>query len=166
MSRHPQLDGSVKAVAHPRCLQFSSISFDVAVFEWATTLSCGGCLCLVPSVDQLLGEALMHTVKRYGITTLLASASSVAAVPLNSGPGGSCLVDLSGLSFMSCGSEALQEAVLHRWMSACPAAFFNQYGPTEVTVTSHMCHYQPVTAFPFHNNRVIGGGITNVQSYV
>ena len=166
MTSHPQLDGSSLPVPRPRCLQFSSISFDVAVFEWATTFSCGGCLCLVPSVDQLLGEALLHTVQRYAITTLLASASSVAAVPLNSGPGGGCLVDLSGLSFMSCGSEALQEAVLHRWMSACPASFFNQYGPTEVTVTSHMVRYLPVTGFPFHSNRVIGGGISNVQSYV
>ena len=166
MTSHPQRDGSTRAVEAPRCLQFSSISFDVAVFEWATTFASGGCLCLVPSVDQLLGEALLHTVAKYGITTLLASASSVAAVPLNSGQGGACVVDLSGLSFMSCGSEALQEAVLHRWMSACPAAFFNQYGPTEVTVTSHMCHYQPVTEYPYHNNRVIGGGIANVQSYV
>ena len=167
MMSHPQRDGSAPLpVPHPRCLQFSSISFDVAVFEWATTFISGGCLCLVPSVDQLLGEALLHTVDKYRITTLLASASSVAAVPLKSGPGGTCVVDLSGLSFMSCGSEALQEAVLHRWMAACPAAFFNQYGPTEVTVTSHMCHYQPVTAYPYHNNRVIGGGIRNVQSYV
>ena len=166
MSTHPQADGSKLPVPHPRCLQFSSISFDVAVFEWATTFISGGCLCLVESVEQLLGEQLLRTVERYRITTLLASASSVAAVPLNTGPGGTCLVDLSGLSFMSCGSEALQEAVLHRWMAACPAAFFNQYGPTEVTVTSHMCHYQPVTAYPYHTNRVIGSGISNVHSYV
>ena len=148
MTTHHQRDGSKRPVVQPRCLQFSSISFDAAVFEWSTTFFAGGSLCLVPSVEHLLGEALLDTVARYGITMLLMSASSLAAVPLNSGPNGTCRVDLSKLSFMSTGSEALQETVLHRWMSACPAAFFNQYGPTEITVISNMCHYQPVDRVP------------------
>ena len=166
MLTHHQKDGTKKAVVNPRCLQFSSISFDAAVYEWSTTFFAGGSLCLVPSVEHLLGEALLDTVARYGITMLLMSASSLAAVPLNSGPNGTCRVDLSKLSFMSTGSEALQETVLHRWMSACPAAFFNQYGPTEITVISNMCHYQPVTEFPYHNNKVIGASINNSHAYV
>ena len=166
MLTHHQKDGTKKAVVNPRCLQFSSISFDAAVYEWSTTFFAGGSLCLIPSVEHLLGEALLDTVARYGITMLLMSASSLAAVPLNSGPNGTCRVDLSRLSFMSTGSEALQETVLHRWMSACPAAFFNQYGPTEITVISNMCHYQPVTEFPYHNNKVIGASINNSHAYV
>ena len=166
MLTHHQRDGTTRPVVNPRCLQFSSISFDAAVYEWSTTFFAGGSLCLVPSVEHILGEALLDTVARYGITMLLMSASSLAAVPLNSGPNGTCRVDLSRLSFMSTGSEALQETVLHRWMSACPAAFFNQYGPTEITVISNMCHYQPVTEFPYHNNRVIGASINNSHAYV
>jgi amino acid adenylation domain-containing protein/non-ribosomal peptide synthase protein (TIGR01720 family) len=106
-----------------RVLQFSSLSFDAAVLEIFTTLTCGACVC-VPSEEERLKD-LAGVIHRMGVSwTLLtpsvASLIDPATVPF--------------LEVLACGGEAMSQEVIKKWANG--VKLINLYGPTEAAIVA------------------------------
>ncbi|GGY75910.1 non-ribosomal peptide synthetase [Streptomyces omiyaensis] len=108
-----------------RVLQWASISFDAAFWDWSAALLSGAALVMAPAEELLPGPPLHATLRRHAVThaTLPPVALSVTD-PEGVLPGG---------TVMSTG-DACTGALVARW--APGRRFFNGYGPTETTVGS------------------------------
>ncbi|MFJ4011015.1 amino acid adenylation domain-containing protein [Streptomyces sp. NPDC090026] len=108
-----------------RVLQWASISFDAAFWDWSTALLSGATLVMAPADDLLPGPPLHATLRRHAVThaTLPPVALSVTD------PDGV----LVGGTVMSTG-DACTPALVTKW--APGRRVFNGYGPTETTVGS------------------------------
>ncbi|MFJ8133191.1 non-ribosomal peptide synthetase [Streptomyces hydrogenans] len=108
-----------------RVLQWASISFDAAFWDWTTALLSGATLIMAAADDLLPGPPLHATLRRHGVThaTLPPVALSVTD------PDGV----LVGGTVMSTG-DACTPALVSKW--APGRRMFNGYGPTETTVGS------------------------------
>uniref|UniRef100_A6VYF6 Amino acid adenylation domain n=1 Tax=Marinomonas sp. (strain MWYL1) TaxID=400668 RepID=A6VYF6_MARMS len=111
-----------------RVLQFTSISFDAAVFEWTLALCNGGTLFLVSRDATTNPRELERIIKEYDIT----HTNLVPSVLRNISP--SCF---SRTAYVISAGEALPEDVRSKFAKQCN--FYNGYGPTEVTVASSYC---------------------------
>lgn len=129
-----------------RVLQFASLSFDAAVWEWAVTLAYGGTLCLGPSA----GTALVEALRKYQINIATLPPSLVTALPEEA---------LSGLDTLVVAGEACSEDIIKKWQHRLQ--LWNAYGPTEAAVcaTIFRCNDRYPAA-------TIGRPIDNVQAYV
>ncbi|MFJ5974381.1 amino acid adenylation domain-containing protein [Streptomyces sp. NPDC093060] len=110
-----------------RVLQFASLSFDAALSEICTPLSCGACLVLGPAdmLDQV--AVLPELVRAHGITHATLPPAVLARLPEDSLPSVQTLV-IAG--------EAPPAGLVARW--APGRRMFNCYGPTETTVSCTM----------------------------
>jgi non-ribosomal peptide synthetase component F len=64
--------------AGSRVLQFSSLSFDAAVWEIATALGAGATLCLAPRESLLPGDDLARTLRELAVTLVTLPPSALA----------------------------------------------------------------------------------------
>jgi amino acid adenylation domain-containing protein len=135
-----------------RVLQFASFSFDACVFEVLMALSRGASLHIPPQGAMPLGEALIQTVARYGITHATVSPAMLASLEED--------VDLASVRTMVVAGEILPVAVAKRW--ARGRRLINAYGPTEATVWSTMHDCRPDES----GSPPIGHPIANVQIYI
>jgi amino acid adenylation domain-containing protein len=107
-----------------RIVQFSSLNYDVSVFDIFTALLSGARLCLVdPEAVVDMGE-LTEILRGSGVT--------VADLP----PAVLAMLDpaeLPDLRLLFVGGEAYSGELVNRWLSPT-RRFVNGYGPTEVTV--------------------------------
>jgi amino acid adenylation domain-containing protein/FkbH-like protein len=140
------------SVHKPRVLQFSSISFDVSIWEIFTALFSGGSLCLLPTLEARFSPGqLMQTCIAQNVTMAIIPPSLLNILPD---------VELPCLQTLVVAGEAPSANVLQKW-SKKVTQLFNAYGPTEITVYSSIFLYnsaRPATT--------IGRPIVNTQSYI
>ncbi len=137
---------------HSRVLQFSSISFDGALFDIVAALCHGASLHLVPRDVRLSAEALAQLVAANGITHAFVPTAYLHALPPQ--------VALGSISVLIAGGEALSHSLVQRW--ARGRKLVNIYGPTETTVysTCCVCDAETPKAPP------IGRPVSNTQIYI
>jgi len=134
-----------------RILQFSSLSFDAAVWETVMALLNGGTLCLAPREELISGQRFIKLLQGQQISAVTLPPSYVAVMPSASLP------DLKVL--VTAGEKCTSEIVV-KWGRG--RRFFNAYGPTETTVCASMFLANPDEP----NNPPIGKPIQNFQLYV
>ncbi|KFE69484.1 non-ribosomal peptide synthetase [Hyalangium minutum] len=106
-------------------LQFSSISFDVSVWEIVMALTNGGRLVLAPADTLLAGEELAKVLITHRVTHMVLPPTSYAVLPADR--------EYPSLRLLLAAGEALPPEVVNTW--ARPGVqFVNAYGPTEVTI--------------------------------
>lgn len=106
-----------------RVLQWASISFDAAFWDWSAALLSGATLVLAPAEELLPGPPLRDTLRRYAITHAVLPPVALSVTD----PEGL----LVGGTVMSTG-DACSPALVAKW--APGRRMFNGYGPTETTV--------------------------------
>ncbi|WP_295839385.1 non-ribosomal peptide synthetase, partial [uncultured Xanthomonas sp.] len=109
--------------ANDRVLQFSSIGFDAATWDWARTLVAGATLYLCPETVRGSGEQLSDYLQQHAISHALIPPAALAHV------------DASRhyrLRSLIVGGEACDPTLASTWAAKC--RLFNAYGPTEATV--------------------------------
>jgi amino acid adenylation domain-containing protein/non-ribosomal peptide synthase protein (TIGR01720 family) len=132
-----------------RVLQFSSIGFDGATWDWVRALTHGATLCVCSTEVQRSGDALSDYLVDQRITHALIPPAALANVD--------AARDYA-LTSLIVGGEACDPNLAWRWAARCTV--FNAYGPTEATVVATQAevkHAQPIT---------IGCAIPNVGAHV
>ncbi|GAA2431224.1 amino acid adenylation domain-containing protein [Streptomyces mauvecolor] len=134
-----------------RVLQFASPSFDASVLDLCGSLLTGATLVLARAEDLEVGQPLVDTVARYGVTTALIPPAALAVLPEGSLPTVRTLV---------VGGDSCPPEVVARWCG--DRRMINAYGPTESTVSATMA--APLRA----DGSVppIGGPVANTRVYV
>lgn len=133
-----------------RVLQFSSMNFDAAVSEWATTFSQGACLCLVKSKEQLVGDALVKTLEALKITVVTLPPTVLATLPESR---------FYNLETLVIAGETAAQNLVDKWQKK--VRLLNAYGPTETTVCASVASYQSGMSAT-----VIGKPIANTKLYI
>ncbi|WP_426752486.1 amino acid adenylation domain-containing protein [Myxococcus sp. Y35] len=134
-------------------LQFSSISFDVSVWEIVMALANGGRLVLAPADTLLAGDELARVLITHGVTHMMLPPSSYAALPTDR--------VYPALRMPSAAGEALPPEVVRTWArSGMP--FVNGYGPTEVSIISTIGFCRPDDP----GAPTIGRPALNLEGYV
>ncbi|MBJ7312354.1 amino acid adenylation domain-containing protein, partial [Rugamonas sp. CCM 8940] len=133
-----------------RLLQFVSFGFDVCVSDLMMALCSGASLHLAPK-EALLGEALLHTLRRHAISHVGIPVGVLAALPADA--------DL-GLQTLITGGDVLSASLAQQWSRG--QLLVNSYGPTEATVCStvYACSPNQAGAVP------IGKPLPNTQLYI
>ncbi|MEK2479516.1 amino acid adenylation domain-containing protein [Streptomyces noursei] len=124
-----------------RALLNHPIAFDNSVWEIFQCLLYGAELHLVDADTALDPELFLGELEQREITTLNATPSQMRIL-LDSVP--DAARRLATLRLLFTGAEAVPHSVAHRILDSVPAdcLVFNEYGPTEATVTSAIC---PIT---------------------
>ncbi len=133
-----------------RVLQFSSISFDAAVWEMATTLTIGATLCLLPRGRPPLGVELGRLLRDLRVTVATLPPSVLPDIPPDYA---------SALTTLVVAGEACSAELVAKW--APGRRFINAYGPTECTVCATLAICAPNEMPP-----PIGRPLANVSVYV
>ncbi|MFY7569216.1 amino acid adenylation domain-containing protein [Streptomyces sp. WI04-05B] len=134
-----------------RVLQFASLSFDAALSEICTPLSCGACLVLGPAdmLDQV--AVLPELIREHDVTHATLPPAVLARLTEDSLPSVRTLV-IAG--------EAPPAGLVAKW--ATGRRMFNCYGPTETTVSCTMAG--PLA--PEHGIPAIGAALPNFRLHV
>ncbi|MEX3102379.1 amino acid adenylation domain-containing protein [Streptomyces sp. ST1020] len=138
--------------AASRVLQFSSPSFDAAVWELVMAFANGATL-VVPDGKGLMGDALGDFLAAEGVTHALIPPSVMATIPSNSAE------KLTDLECLVLGAEVVPSELVARW-SVASRRVVNAYGPTECTVCVTMSGESSDGTFP------IGTAMANTQVFV
>lgn len=113
--------------ADERILQFSSISFDASVEQIFISLFSGAALVLIDT-DTLADCGKFELfIKRHAITHIHAVPSFLAQMNLKSA---------YSLKRVIAGGDVCPVSLAREWTQSPNCSFFNEYGPTESTVTS------------------------------
>ena len=133
-----------------RVIQFASLGFDAATWEWVMALTNGAQLCLIDSDTAKSGELLSERMKQYEV-----SHATLPPVMLPH------LVEkqLPSLSHLVVAGEACPEELAQQWCRG--RHFFNAYGPTETTVCASIYPYLETS-----QHLSIGRPLPNFQLYV
>lgn len=131
-------------------LQFSSFSFDAAIWEISLAFHAGARLCMGTAESLLPGENLIELIQHAGVTVLSMPPSALAVLPDH---------ELPNVGTIISGSEACWMELVERW--APGRRFFNGYGPTEITVCATFSEY---SGRDWHLN--IGRPIANTRVYI
>ncbi|MDZ7319566.1 MAG: non-ribosomal peptide synthetase, partial [candidate division KSB1 bacterium] len=134
-----------------RILQFSSLSFDAAVWETVMALLNLGTLCLAPRNQLASGEGLVAIMKEQQINVVTLPPSVVAVMPDEK---------LPDLKVMITAGEKCTAEIVAKWGQG--RKFFNAYGPTETTVCASMFQ----VGQHYRQGPPIGRPINNFQLYV
>jgi amino acid adenylation domain-containing protein len=134
-----------------KILQFSSLSFDAAVWETVMALLNHATLCLAPRNQIASGDGLVSIIRDQQINVVTLPPSVVAIMPDEK---------LPDLKVMITAGEKCTTEIVARWGQG--RKFFNAYGPTETTVCASMLH---VTKH-FRQGPPIGKPINNFQLYI
>ncbi|MEU9504592.1 amino acid adenylation domain-containing protein [Streptomyces sp. NPDC048196] len=115
----------LEVTASSRVLQFSSPSFDAAVWELVMAFSNGATL-VIPHPHQLTGDGLRQVLDAQSISHALIPPSVLATLPADSAG------RLPGLANLVVGAEACPSGLVELWSEG--RRMVNAYGPTESTV--------------------------------
>lgn len=133
-----------------RILQFSSISFDAAIFEIVMALANGATLCMRQPEGLLPGPHLFQSLAELEITIVTLVPSVLALLPAG---------QLPALRILNVAGEACSIELASKWNKN--RSFFNLYGPTEATVWTSGAEYTEKL-----KQLTIGRPIPNVQVFV
>ncbi|MGC8483849.1 MAG: amino acid adenylation domain-containing protein, partial [Thermodesulfobium sp.] len=136
--------------AQSRVLQFASLSFDAAVSEWSTTLSRGGCLCLLPEKNGKLTEDIVQVFQEESITVATLPPSLARILPVGT---------LKSLKTLVLAGESSSQSLVDKWVNQ--VKLINAYGPTEGTVCATAHVYKEGDGAS-----IIGKALPHVQVYL
>ena len=122
--------------AHDRTLQFSTLSFDIAIEEIFPPLMMGGTVVVRPRARSSSENELLAIIQTYGVTAIhLATAYWHEWVDLMVASG-TRIPD--SLRLMVVTGEKVSAQHYQRWRTLCdhPVLWCNAYGPTEATVSA------------------------------
>jgi amino acid adenylation domain-containing protein len=108
-----------------RVLQWASISFDAAFWDWSAALLSGATLVVAPAEELLPGQPLHDTLRRHAVTHAVLPPVALSVTDSED--------VLVGGTVMSTG-DACSRALVAKWSPG--RRMFNGYGPTETTVGS------------------------------
>ncbi|MFK8104775.1 MAG: amino acid adenylation domain-containing protein, partial [Saprospiraceae bacterium] len=132
----------------------ASYVFDASLEQIFVPL-CGGATVVVMSKETLLdAEELAQAVNHQKVTHLHATPSLLETLTPRA---------YDALKRVCAGGEICSTALADAWSTYVD--FYNEYGPTETTITSSYDHYQP-EKHPQKNKLSIGKPIGNTQFYV
>ncbi|MEV2200359.1 amino acid adenylation domain-containing protein [Streptomyces fradiae] len=137
-----------------RTLQFSSPSFDAAVFERAASLLNGAAL-VTPSRDKLAGDELADVIRDFGVTHALLPPAVLPTMDPR---------ELPGLAVLAAGGEALPGELVDRWSR--DRCLVNAYGPTETTVCATLSGPLSGGATPPIGTRVEGSTVYVLDAFL
>lgn len=134
-----------------RILQFASLSFDAATWEFIMAMLSGATLVLTSSATITNGNELVKILADQRVTTITLPPSVLAVLPQT---------DLPHLKTIITAGEAVSAELVEIW--GRDRQFVNAYGPTETTVCAsmHECRGSYLQGPP------IGKPIANFQLYV
>ena len=115
-----------------RVLQFASFAFDAATFEWVMALANGAQLCLPDEATVKSPAALSRFVAAHGVTH--ATLPPVILPLLDPGR-------WREVTTLIVAGEAVSRELATEWSAG--RAFFNAYGPSEMTVWSTTGRFSP-----------------------
>ncbi|WP_194868873.1 non-ribosomal peptide synthetase [Pseudoalteromonas sp. PPB1] len=134
--------------ADSKVLQFASISFDAATWEWLMALIPGGTLVIADELQRTDVQQLSELLKTQQITHATLPPALLSTMTLQTDLALQCLI-VAG--------EACEENVVARWRAHYP--FYNAYGPSETSVCATVGEIIDDTIH-------IGTPLCNVQTYV
>ncbi|MFZ5503865.1 MAG: amino acid adenylation domain-containing protein, partial [Pseudomonadota bacterium] len=120
------------ADARSRVLQFASMSFDAAVWDWLLALSSGACLVICPAEVRQSPEALATFLVEQRITHAILPPALLPHMDETRG---------YSLRALAVGGEACDPQAAWRWAARVP--LFNAYGPTEASVCVSIARVVP-----------------------
>jgi aspartate racemase len=146
-----------------RVLQFSSISFDIAIEEIWPALMAGASLVLRPASFSVAVTDFLRCVREEGITVVDLPTAYWHELVQGISEGAGTLP--KSLRFVIVGGEKASAALLQTWRTqAAPGVrWINTYGPTEASVIATA--YEPVSS-EVPNPLPIGKPIDNVRTYI
>jgi len=134
-----------------RIMQFSSLSFDAATWEFIMAMLSGSALVLSSSASVANGQELVKIMSDQKVTTITIPPSVLAVLPTD---------PLPDLKTVVTAGEAVSGELVERWGES--RQFVNAYGPTETTVCASM--HECVENYP--KGPPIGKPIGNFQLYI
>lgn len=129
-----------------RVLHKASVTFDASLHEILSPLVAGGTLVIAPPGLQMDSRGLVHLIRDLEVTTAHFVPSLLRHV-LDEDD----LVECTSLRRVLCGGEPLDMDLVRRWAATLDCPMFNQYGPTEtsISVTCWPCDpAHPATVAP------------------
>jgi amino acid adenylation domain-containing protein len=147
-----------------RVLQFSSISFDIAVEEIFPTWFAGGVVVLRSDQMSLATADFLRWISQKRISVLDLPTAYWHELVHELAESGQRLPE--GLRLVIVGGEKASSSAYAAWLKAggTRVRWVNTYGPTEASVI--VSAYEPDPTQPFPDNLPIGRPIANVQLYV
>jgi aspartate racemase len=147
-----------------RMLQFSSISFDIAVEEIFPTWFAGATLVLRSDQMSLAGSDFLRWIKQERITMLDLPTAYWHELVHELAESRERLPE--GLRLVIVGGEKASASAFASWLKAGGdrVRWVNTYGPTEASVI--VSAYEPDPSQPLPDNLPIGRPIANVRLYV
>jgi amino acid adenylation domain-containing protein len=133
-----------------RVLQFSSLSFDISIWDIVLALNAGATLCLEPAPALRPGSGLTRLLAERGVTVVTLLPSVLATLSPE---------ELLDLRLVIAGAEVCPAEVAARWVPG--RRFVNGYGPTEATIWATYADCRDGSRRP-----PIGRPIANTQTYV
>lgn len=131
-------------------LQFSSLNFDVSLWETIMTVSAGATLYLATPEALRSGPGLTEQLQREQISTITLTPSVLATLSPRA---------LPALQKVITAGEACTAELVSTWTA--DRHFFDAYGPTEITACAVLATYTADDKKP-----CIGRPLTNTQVYV
>ncbi|MCY7421231.1 MAG: amino acid adenylation domain-containing protein, partial [Chitinophagaceae bacterium] len=138
--------------ASEKILQFSNIAFDASVEQYMLAFTSGATLVLIDKAVISDQQQLFSLLKKEAITHLHATPSFLEVLPAQK---------YGSLKRVIAGGEQCSLALAANWSKH--VAFYNEYGPTETTITITECRFSndlPASVMP------IGKPLANSQVYI
>lgn len=147
-----------------RVLQFSSISFDIAIEEMYPTWVVGATLVLRSGDFSLAGSDFLQWARRQKLTVLSIATAYWHELVYELSESGASLPE--SLRLVSVGGEKAQSHVLEAWrkIAGGRVRWINTYGPTETSVIA--TSYELPSSGPLPSPLPIGRPISNTRIHI
>ena len=147
-----------------RLLQFSSISFDIAIEEIFPTWAAGATLVLRSGNFSLAGSDFLRWAKQQKLTVLSVATAYWHELVHELSESGATLPDT--LRLLIVGGEKAQIQALEAWrkVAGTRVRWINTYGPTETSVIA--TSYEPSASGPLPSPLPIGRPVDNVRIHI
>lgn len=147
-----------------RLLQFSSISFDIAIEEVFPTWAAGATLVLRSGTFSLAGSDFLHFARQRKLTVLSVATAYWHELVHELSESGAALPE--SLRLVIVGGEKAQIQALETWRKIVGGRvrWLNTYGPTETSVIA--TSYEPPASGPLPSPLPIGRPIGNVRVHI
>ncbi|NGY63252.1 amino acid adenylation domain-containing protein [Lentzea sp. NEAU-D13] len=142
-------------------LQKTPMSFDAAQWEILAN-ACGSTVVMGAPGVYRDPEALVDTIKAYGVTTLQCVPTLLQAIVDTER-----ITECTTLEQVFCGGEALSRSLAQRFFAELPdRELVNLYGPTECTINSSSHRVDPAVVADGPPTVPIGKPVHNTQYYI
>jgi len=147
-----------------RTLQFSSLSFDIAIEEIFPTWIAGGTVVMRTEEMPLAGSDFLWWVRQRGITVLDLPTAYWHELVRELAASGESLPN--SLRMLIVGGEKASASSFASWLKCTGSRvrWINTYGPTEASII--VTSYEPDPSQPIPENLPIGRPIANTRLYV